>query len=134
MTDLLKPALYRAEGASASPDAPALLGAACACGHVFFPLQTYGCERCGGLDIAPRALAPSGRLIASAEVHLHAGKGRTAPFTVATVSLDAGPVIRTLVKDGVGPLAVGQRMSASLEPVLDAEGEPRLDLRLVPEA
>ena len=38
MTELLKPALYRAEGADAVPEHPALLGGACACGYVFFPL------------------------------------------------------------------------------------------------
>lgn len=134
MTALLKPALYREEGAPPEPDRPALLGGACACGYVFFPLQRYGCEKCGGLDIAPRALAGAGRLLASARVHLHAGKGREAPFTIAAVALDDGPVVRTLVVEGAPPLAPGQRMVTVLTPVSDPEGEPRLDLRFAPRA
>lgn len=129
MTSLLKPDLY-----AARPDRPALCGGACgSCGYVFFPMQAYGCERCGSLDLAPRALSGAGSLMASARVHLHAGKGRQAPFTVVSVRLDDGPVVRTLAA-GEAALAPGQRMVATLEPVTDAEGEPRLDLRFVPEA
>lgn len=135
MTELLKPSLYRAEGTAAAPGHPALNGAACgACGYVFFPLQTYGCEKCGSTDIGPRTLSGAGRLLASARVHLHAGKGREAPFTVASVALDDGPIIRTLIVDDAGPVRVGRRMVTTLAPVVNAEGEPRLDLRLAPEA
>jgi len=134
MTELLKPALYRAEGADAVPEHPALLGGACACGYVFFPLQRYGCEKCGGLDIEPRALSGAGALLASARVHLHAGKGREAPFTVGSVRLDDGPIVRTLIVEAAGPLEVGRRMVTTLEAVADAEGAPRLDLRFAPEA
>jgi uncharacterized OB-fold protein len=133
MTELLKPALYRAEGTAAAPDHPALLGAACACGYVFFPVQRYGCEKCGGQGIEPRALTGRGRLLASARVHLHAGKGREAPFTVGSIALDDGPIVRTLIAEDAGPLPVGQRMVTTLAPVADAEGAPRLDLRFVPE-
>src|SRR6185437_395144 len=104
MTELLKPALYRAEGTDAVPAHPALLGGACACGYLFFPLQRYGCEKCGGLEIEPRALSGAGSLLASARVHLHAGKGREAPFTVGSVRLDDGPIVRTLIVESAGPL------------------------------
>jgi len=134
MTELLKPALYRAEGTAAAPDHPALLGGACACGYVFFPLQRYGCEKCGSVAIEPRALSGVGRLLASARVHLHAGKGREAPFTVGAIALDDGPIVRTLVLDGAGPMSVGQRMATALVTVPDPEGAPRLDLRFAPEA
>jgi uncharacterized OB-fold protein len=133
MTELLKPALYRAEGTANVPDHPALLGGACACGYVFFPLQRYGCERCGRREIEPRAISGAGRLLASARVHLHAGKGREAPFTVGSIALDDGPIVRTLIVEDAGPLAVGQRMVTSLAPVADAEGGPRLDLRFAPD-
>jgi hypothetical protein len=113
MTELLKPALYRAEGTAAAPDHPALLGAVCECGYVFFPLQRYGCEKCGGLAIEPRALSGAGRLLASARVHLHAG---------------------TLIDDDdAAALAVGQRMVTTLAPVAGPDGAPRLDLRFAPE-
>jgi len=44
-TAYLKP-LY-AQGGSGSDDV-VLHGGACECGYVFFPMQTYGCEKCGG--------------------------------------------------------------------------------------
>ncbi|HWF77690.1 MAG TPA: OB-fold domain-containing protein [Caulobacteraceae bacterium] len=134
MTELLKPALYRAEGTDAVPAHPALLGGACACGYLFFPLQRYGCEKCGGLEIEPRALSGAGSLLASARVHLHAGKGREAPFTVGSVRLDDGPIVRTLIVESAGPLQAGRRMVTTLEAVADADGAPRLDLRFAPEA
>lgn len=131
---LLKPALYREAGTEAAPDRPALLGAACACGYVFFPLQTYGCERCGSRDIRPRVLSGSGRLLASARVHRHAGKTRQAPFTVVAVALDDGPIVRTLAVEDEAALAVGQRMRSLLAPVVDPDGAPCFDLRFAREA
>jgi uncharacterized OB-fold protein len=135
MDELLKPALYRAVGTAEVPDRPALLGGACAaCGYVFFPLQGYGCEKCGGMELKPRALSGAGQLLASARVHLHAGKGRVAPFTVGAVRLDDGPIVRTLIIEEAGRLEVGRRMVTTLESASDAEGAPRLDLRFAPEA
>jgi uncharacterized OB-fold protein len=133
MPELLKPALYQERGTPEVPDHPALLGGACACGYVFFPVQHFGCEKCGGTDIEPRVLSGTGRLVASARVHLHAGKGREAPFTAAAIALDDGPMVRTLLADDAPPLRPGQRMVTTLEPVLGPEGEPRLDLRFAPE-
>jgi hypothetical protein len=130
---LLKPTLYRAEGTEAAPGHPALLGGACACGYVFFPLQPYGCERCGGLDLRPKALAGAGRLLAAARVHLHAGKGREAPFTVGSIRLDDGPIVRTLIEGDETLLQPGTPMVTVLSPATDAEGMERLDLRFAPE-
>ncbi|HEX3406485.1 MAG TPA: hypothetical protein VHS81_04540 [Caulobacteraceae bacterium] len=130
---LLKPALYRAQGSAAEPDHPALLGGVCACGYVFFPLQDYGCERCGGRELRPKALTGAGRLLASARVHLHHGKGRQAPFTVGAIRLDDGPIVRTLIEVQAAELHPGVRMVTLLAPAVDAEGAPRLDLRFAPE-
>jgi len=130
---LLKPALYRASGSAAEPGHPTLLGGACACGYVFFPLQAYGCERCGGTDLQPKTLSGAGRLLASARVHLHPGKGREAPFTVGAIALDDGPIVRTLIEEGRGDPRPGRRMAATLVAVEDAEGAPWLDLRFTPE-
>jgi uncharacterized OB-fold protein len=135
VTELLKPALYREEGTDGAPAHPALLGGACAaCGYVFFPMQCYGCEKCGSGDLQPRVLSGVGRLLASARVHLHAGKGREAPFTVGAIQLDDGPIVRTLLVEDTRPLAPGARMATTLAPTVDAEGEPRLDLRFTAEA
>jgi uncharacterized protein len=130
---LLKPALYRAEGSGARPDRPALLGGACACGYVFFPFQTYGCEKCGGLTLEPKVLSGAGELLASARVHLHPGKSREAPFTIGAIRLDDGPIVRTLIDEPVGDLAPGARMVTTLASAMDAEGAPRLDLRFTVE-
>ena len=130
---LLKPTLYRAEGTVDAPTHPALLGGVCANGHVFFPLQRYGCERCGSVELQPRPLSGVGRLLASARVHLHPGKGREAPFTVGSIQLDGGPIVRTLIAGDETLLRVRQRMVTMLAPVSDADGAPWLDLRFVPE-
>jgi len=132
--ELLKPALYRRVGSPARPELPALLGGACACGHVFFPLQGYGCERCGGTDLQPRALTGAGTLLASARVHLHAGKGREAPFTVGAIRLEDGPIIRTLIDGDEAEPRPGAAMVALLAPTADPDGAPRLDLRFTAEA
>ncbi len=126
---LLKPALYRAEGSDADGEHPALLGGVCECGYVFFPMQNYGCERCGSRVLAPRMLSGKGTLLASARVHLHIAKARQAPFTVASVALDDGPMVRTLLAEDDPPLHPGCRVVTTLVTVVDAEGAERLDLR-----
>lgn len=131
--DLLKPDLYRADGTASDPNHPALIGGACACGHVFFPLQHHGCEKCGRTDVSPKALSGTGHLIASARVHLHQGKGREAPFTIASVQLDDGPVVRTLLVDTSQPAATGMRVVTTLVPINDSSGAQKLDLRFVAE-
>jgi uncharacterized OB-fold protein len=130
---LLKPALYRVEGSAAVPGRPALFGGECACGYVFFPLQPYGCERCGGLEFKDKALSGAGTLLASARVYLHAGKGREAPFTVGAIALDDGPIVRTLIEEDSGDPRPGDRMATTLVEVTDTEGASRLDLRFTPE-
>jgi uncharacterized OB-fold protein len=96
-------------------------------------MQAYGCERCGSLDLGPRRLSGAGRLVASAEVHLHAGKGREAPFTVVSVQLDDGPTVRTLAGRDE-PLTPGLRMVTTLAAAAGPEGESLRDLRFVTEA
>lgn len=125
---LLKPALY-----GESDDGTAWLnGGSCACGHVFFPLHAFGCEMCGrhGADLQPRRLSGAGRVVASATVHLHAGKGREAPFDVCVVKLDDGPVVRTLLAGAGDPPSPGQAVRAVLVEVDGKEPAQRVrDLR-----
>lgn len=130
---LLKPTLYQVEGTAAAPDHPALLGSVCNCGYVFFPSQPYGCERCGSLGLSPRLLSGVGHVLASARVHLHHGKGREAPFTIAAIALDDGPIVRTLMTEDDAAISAGDRVVAVLAPVTDPEGAPRLDLRFTVE-
>ncbi|MBU1375098.1 MAG: OB-fold domain-containing protein [Alphaproteobacteria bacterium] len=125
---LLKPALY----AQGDDGVAWLNGGACACGHVFFPLQDFGCEMCGGfgVDLTPQRLKGLGRIVASATVHLHAGKGREAPFDVGVVKLDDGPVVRTLLTSVGDAPAPGQAVRAVLVEVDGKEPGQRVrDLR-----
>jgi uncharacterized OB-fold protein len=132
-TPLLKPDLY---AACDGGDPPILLGGRCTCGHVFFPMQTYGCERCGatGSALAPAPLKGRGRLVATATVHLHADPARPAPFVVGTIALDDGPVVRTLIIDTKPEeRRPGARVEAVLIAVARDDGTEALDLRFRPE-
>lgn len=129
--ELLKPTLYAPEGSTADPRHPAILGGECACGYVFFPMQKFGCERCGSTDLKSRALTGRGQLIASARVHFHASKQRTAPFTVGSIKLDDGPIVRTLLIEDDRPFHPGEEVVTSLIEVRDAEGDVKRDLRFV---
>ncbi|HEY2872183.1 MAG TPA: OB-fold domain-containing protein [Reyranella sp.] len=119
MDALLKPSLYT--------PAAALLGGRCACGHVFFPMQTHGCEVCGrhGADLQPMTLSGRGTLLSSTLVHLHADKARPAPFTIGKVALAEGPVVRTLLSDPAPSFAPGTAMKAVLVPVEDGKSDLR---------
>jgi uncharacterized OB-fold protein len=123
---LLKPALY----AVSSDSEPVLLGGTCTCGHTFFPMQTYGCERCGrfGDALTPKPLSGRGRLIAAATVHTHTDPKRSAPFVVGTIALDDGPVVRTLLDGPLERVPQGRRVRAVLSRIVTERGEA-LDLR-----
>lgn len=128
-TPLLKPSLYALDASGE----PVLLGGRCACGHTFFPMQIYGCERCGkhGEALQPHALIGRGQLVATAVVHMHADPRRIAPFIVGTIALDDGPIVRTLIDDsGAATASPTQRVRAALVPVNTEQGEA-LDLRFV---
>ncbi|KAB2912928.1 MAG: hypothetical protein F9K29_17645 [Hyphomicrobiaceae bacterium] len=105
MTSAERHPLFVATGTEQVPDRPALVGGRCTCGHVFFPMQTYGCEKCGryGGHLETTPLAGRGRLIAFAQVHLHARPEPKVPFTVVAVALDDGPIIRALLNPPVDP-------------------------------
>jgi uncharacterized OB-fold protein len=127
---LLKPALYgaRADGSAV------LNGGCCECGYVFFPMQAFGCERCGrsGESLKPFALSGRGRLVTSSLVHMHADAKREAPFVVGTIALDEGPVVRTLLTAKSEPFvgAAPLRVFAMPVPVKSGdEGSEYLDLR-----
>lgn len=111
---LLKPELYAADKSNVG--AVVLRGGRCTCGHVFFPMQRYGCEKCGraGADLQPVDLKGQGTLAASVTVHMHVRPERAAPFTVGTIKLDDGPVVRALLTKAVENLKPGCRVTATL--------------------
>lgn len=131
LAQALKPLLY-----TVPPDAhqpPELLGGRCRCGHVFFPMQTYGCEKCGatGDALQPAALPATGTLVASSRVLMHARKDREPPYVIVSVRLDDGPVVRTLLdEDSTDLLPIGVPLQGRLMEVGRTEsGAPIVDLR-----
>ena len=124
--------LFIDTGTDAVPDRPALVGGRCVCGYVFFPMQTYGCEKCGrfGNDLKEVRLSGRGRLLAFAQVHLHARPYPKVPFTVVVVALDDGPVLKALLDPAVDDeLRSGSVMLAKLVQQRRREGGVQNALR-----
>lgn len=106
----LQPGLYDPE-----LEQPELHGTTCTvCRSVFFPVITLGCEKCGAVpdQLQATSLATSGSLHSVATVHMHAGKDIEAPFTVAEVQLDDGPLIRALMSGPATVADIGRRVRA----------------------
>jgi hypothetical protein len=120
---------------SAAPDGtPKLNGGRCrACGYVFFPPQSYGCEICGAAEdqLEPSALRGEGVLRSFATVHLYQGKGIEAPFTIGVILLDDGPAVRaTLTEKTDAGLKIGDRMRTVLVRAASSEsGAEETELR-----
>ncbi len=91
---------------------PTLRGSRCGrCGASFFPPIDIGCERCGSTDLHPAPFSAAGVVHAAATVHRHSGHGIQAPFTVAEIALDDGPLIRAVLTN-VDDHIVGGRVAA----------------------
>jgi ribosomal protein S27AE len=91
--DLVHPDLYAARPGGMVN----LLGMTCGrCGHVAFPRQRNGCEKCGATDADPTndELVCRGTLVSYATVHMHQAKTIAAPFVIGEVKLDRGPTLR----------------------------------------
>ena len=84
------------------------------CGSVFFPPITLGCEKCGALpdQLKNTSIAAKGLLHSIATVHMHAGKDIEAPFTIAEVQLDNGPLIRAMLSGPATAADIGSRVCA----------------------
>jgi uncharacterized OB-fold protein len=121
---LLRPECYDLDESSR----PVLKGVRCGCGHVAFPFQTFGCERCGAASGFEKVLLPTlGTLAACAVVHMPSTDGLSTPFAVAVVRLRSGVAIRSLLADldaQPGDTVEGVMVSASAE-----RPEPTVDLR-----
>jgi uncharacterized OB-fold protein len=103
------PGLYRPDRVT-----PLLNGSRCTrCGQISFPPIPIGCEVCGGTeDQLERAiLEPIGVVHSIATVHLHRGEP-AAPFAIAEIQLNSGPLIRATVSDEAQHLEIGDRVSA----------------------
>lgn len=108
--ELETPELVAAEAREGAP--AKLRGGRCsACGRIFFPPYTYGCERCGAPPEALEGvlLGSEGVVRAAIRVHRTAG-GR--PQAVASIELDGGPVVRAVLADADPLPRPGTRVSA----------------------
>jgi uncharacterized OB-fold protein len=119
---------------------PTLRGTRCgACSSTFFPPLGIGCEVCGATEdsLVPASIAPKGVLHSVATVHPRAGDN-DAPFTVAEIQLDDGPLIRAMMAEVAEIDAIGRRVEAQWSLVhTDADGtdvvEPRFALTAAPD-
>ncbi|MEW2359579.1 OB-fold domain-containing protein [Spirillospora sp. NPDC029432] len=93
---------------------PVLHGRRClTCGHASFPRQPYGCEACGAAGPGdPLDLPAAGTVRAAATVHRHPDPRVAVPFTLVSVRLDGGPLVRGV---HAGTAAAGDRVRARLE-------------------
>src|SRR5438067_11659107 len=98
------PGLYRTDS-----DVPKLNGTRCSrCGRVSFPPLAIGCDVCGAREehLEPMMLEATGVVHSITTVYLHHGDP-AAPFAVAEIQLDSGPLIRGIVSDEAGRVKVG---------------------------
>jgi uncharacterized OB-fold protein len=101
-----------------------------ACGADLFPPQNYGCTACGahGPHLSEIDLPAEGTLHSYAVVHVH--KGKTTPFTVGELALDAGPVLRVRLVDAAAA-TIGGRLRGV---VVDRDGERALEFAALEDA
>jgi uncharacterized OB-fold protein len=126
-------ALFSAQGTPALPDTPALVGGKCAsCGHIFFPFQSYGCEKCGSHELASIQLSGCGKLICSAQVHMSANPAFPSPYVVGSIQTDDGAVVRAVLSVGAdADLVPGTPMVTELVPETRPE-QGAYDIRFKP--
>jgi uncharacterized protein len=106
-----EPALYRVD----DDGTPTLFGTRDTAGNISFPFQTYGSESNGdhGPDLSRVELSGFGTVAATATVFRHAGATLDAPFTVASIVLDEGPLIRAVLADGSSGARRGDKVRAA---------------------
>jgi uncharacterized protein len=96
------------------------------CGLVAAPPEPIGCERCGApaASLVATDIEAVGTVTAVAVVHHHARPEPPTPFVVVEVALDAGPVVRSMLRGAAAPgPELGQRVTGSF----DAEGRYGFD-------
>lgn len=121
---LLRPECYDLDESSR----PVLTAVRCGCGHIAFPFQTFGCERCGAFAGFEKVGLPAlGTIAACAVVPMRSADGPGTPFAVAAVRLSSGLVIRALLAEldaQPGDTVEGVMVGVSAE-----RPEPTVDLR-----
>ncbi|WP_316575017.1 Zn-ribbon domain-containing OB-fold protein [Nocardia canadensis] len=115
---------------------PTLFGLRDSTGFVSFPFQDFGSENNGdhGDRLARIELAGTGTISAITRIHYHLDPNVATPYELASVVLDEGPLVRSVLVDA--PQArIGTRVRAITVPV--ARGDEQVaELRftaLIPE-
>jgi len=68
---------------------------------VSFPEQHFGCEQCGAAtdQLLASPFTGAGVIQSIATVHRYQGTDITAPFTIAAIVLDEGPLVNGVLTD-----------------------------------
>ncbi|MBD8870779.1 Zn-ribbon domain-containing OB-fold protein [Nocardioides donggukensis] len=112
---------------------PTLIGLKDSSGSVSFPFQIYGSEHNGdvGEKISPVPLAGTGTVSAVVDVHIPVDPALGFPYRLASVVLDEGPMIRSVLVDAPD-VTIGSRVRAVTVPVTRDDVEVA-ELRFTPE-
>jgi uncharacterized OB-fold protein len=95
-----------------------------ACDLASFPEQHFGCVRCGasGDQLAASPFSGAGVIQSVATVRFYKGSDIAAPFTVAAVVLDEGPLVNGVLTEPDGA-KIGVRVAATAITVTRDSGE-----------
>lgn len=89
---------------------PVLLASKCQrCDRVAFPALRIGCDSCGAAEDQLQSVRLAATGIAHSSVVVPGTAGKSQPFAVAELRLDAGPLIRVMVSSGE-PVRIGDRL------------------------
>lgn len=111
---------------------PTLFGLRDSSGFVSFPFQTQGSENNGDHgDLVTRVeFGGVGTISAVVEVHLPVDPAVGSPYRLASVVLDEGPMVRSVLVDAVGA-RIGTRVRAVTVPLV-RDGQDCAELRFTP--
>lgn len=111
-----EPSLYAVDDAGV----PTLVGSRNSAGNISFPFQTYGSEYNGdhGADLARVDLCGRGTIAATATATVSRDPAGAigAPFTIASIVLEEGPMIRAVLADGSSRAQRGDSVRATTAP------------------
>lgn len=116
----------------AGDNPPRLKGQRCGnCGRIAFPPNPYGCESCGasGVALHEQLLKGNGRLLAFVTTHHAPQRYISVPFTVASIALEDGVVIRALMGS---PVDAGLHVGDPVEAIIVEIPEQGHQLRFLP--
>ncbi|MFI8975484.1 Zn-ribbon domain-containing OB-fold protein [Nocardia asteroides] len=123
-----EPALYEVDG----DGVPRLFGLRDSTGFVSYPFQEYGSENNGdhGDRVRRIELAGRGTITACTDIHLAPNHHVGVPYTLASILLDEGPLVRSVLIDA-RDAGIGTRVRAVTVPI-ERDGDQVAELRFTP--